>query len=112
TTSTTKPTTTTTKPTTQTTGGGVPQGPGDPGTPGGPVTGPGVVAVGAAVGSNGAAAVKAASTGTLPFTGSDIRGLALLGNLMVLLGFAMLIISHRSPRAAAFFQRMRPNRAS
>ncbi len=42
-------------------------------------------------------AAKAAS-GTLPFTGSDIRGFALLGDLMVLIGFAMLLISHRSPR--------------
>jgi hypothetical protein len=112
TTATTKPTTNTTKPTTQTTGGVVPPDPGHPGTPGGPVVQPGVVVVGAAVGSNGAAAVSAASTGTLPFTGSDIRGFALLGNLMVLLGFAMLIISHRSPRTAAFFKRMRPSTTS
>ena len=27
---------------------------------------------------------------------------------LVLIGFAMLLISHRSPRAAAFFQRLRP----
>jgi hypothetical protein len=110
-TGTTKPTTPTTKGTTQTTGGAViPPDPGDPGTPGGVVSSPGVVAVGASVGANTAA--KAATTGTLPFTGSDIRGYALLGNLLVLLGFAMLIISHRSPRAAAFFKRMRPSRAA
>ena len=60
----------------------------------------------ASVGNTGA--VKAASTGTLPFTGSDIRAFALLGNLLVLIGFAMLFISHRSPKAAAFFKRLRP----
>jgi hypothetical protein len=49
---------------------------------------------------------------TLPFTGSDIRRYAIIGNLLVLIGFPMLLISHRSPRAAAFFQRLRPGRAA
>lgn len=121
TTTTTKSTTTTTKPgeTTTTTGSGStttsstvvvnPGGGGDPGG-GGVVTGPGVVVVGASLRST--AAVRAASTGTLPFTGSDIRSFAVLGNLMVLIGFAMLYVSHRSPRAAAFFKRLRPGTAS
>ena len=56
--------------------------------------------------------MKAASTGTLPFTGSDIRGFAVLGNLLVLIGFAMLFISHRSPKAAALFKRLRPSSTS
>lgn len=110
-TSTTKPTTSTSKPVTSSTINTVPVGPGggpgDPGDPGGGViVGAGVVGVGASVGNNGA--VKAASTGTLPFTGSDIRGFAVLGNLLVLIGFALLFISHRSPKATAFFKRLRP----
>jgi hypothetical protein len=56
------------------------------------------------------AAVKPAST--LPFTGSDIRTFALLGNLMVLIGFTLLYLSHRSPRAAAMLKRMRPGRTT
>lgn len=112
-TSTTKSTTSTSKPITSSTlpntipvdpGGG----PGDPGGP--PVVSPGVVGVGASVANSGA--VKAASTGTLPFTGSDIRGFALLGNLLVLIGFGLLFISHRSPRAAAFLKRLRPTSAA
>lgn len=71
-----------------------------------PVAGPGVVAAGGSVGSSGATA--AASTGTLPFTGSDLRTFALIGNLLVLIGFAMLYLSHRSPKTAAFFKRLRP----
>ncbi|MGZ4688185.1 MAG: hypothetical protein ACXWAY_01050 [Acidimicrobiia bacterium] len=82
----------------------VPVDPGGHG--GGPVVGPGVVSMGPSVAGTGA--VGAAHTGTLPFTGSDIRLFALLGNLMVLIGFAMLFLSHRSPKAAAFFKRLRP----
>ena len=77
---------------------------------GGPVVGPGVVA-GTGGGSSGTP-VKAAAKGTLPFTGSDIRAFALLGDLMVLIGFAMLIISHRSPRMALFLKRLSPKRLS
>jgi hypothetical protein len=108
--STTKPTTSTSKPTTSSTITTVPPagGPSDPG--GGPVGMPGVVGVGASVGNR--SAVKAAATGTLPFTGSDIRGFAVIGNLLVLIGFAMLFISHRSPRTAAFFKRLRPGSTS
>jgi hypothetical protein len=108
---TTKTTTTSTKPPTSSTiitvapNTSPPPGPGN-----GPVTEPGVVSVGASVGGNGA--VRAASAGTLPFTGSDIRTFAVLGNLLVLIGFAMLWISHRSPRTAAFFKRLRPSRSA
>lgn len=106
-TSTTKSTTSTSKPTTSSTiTTSPPVDPGGGGGGGGVVSGPGVVAVGTGVGNSGA--VKAASTGTLPFTGSDIRGFAVLGNLLVLIGFAMLYISHRSSSAAAFFKRLRP----
>jgi len=105
-TSTTKSTTSTSKPTTSSTITTIPVDPGG-GPGGGVVNSPGVVAVGASMGSTGA--VQAASTGTLPFTGSDIRGFALLGNLLVLIGFAMLFISHRSPKTAAFFKRLRPS---
>jgi hypothetical protein len=56
------------------------------------------------------AAIKPAAT--LPFTGSDIRTFALLGNLMVLIGFTLLFVSHRSPRAAAMIKRMRPERTT
>jgi hypothetical protein len=78
------------------------------GNPGGPtVVSPGVVTVAAK--TTTPAAVKAATTAaTLPFTGSDIRGFAIIGNLLVLIGFGLLLLSHRSPRAAAFFQRLRP----
>lgn len=116
TTTTTKPTTTTTKPrgtttssstsSTSTTTTTVVVGPGGGGDPGGGgiVSGAGVVAAGGAVTSP--AAVRA-STGTLPFTGSDIRGFAVLGNLLVLIGFALLYFSHRSTRGAAFLKRLR-----
>ncbi len=112
--STTKSTTSTSKPVTSSTINTTPPvvdpggGSNDPG--GGVVVGAGVVGVGTSVGSSGA--VNAASTGTLPFTGSDIRGFAILGNLLVLIGFALLFISHRSPKAAAFFKRLRPTSAS
>jgi hypothetical protein len=85
-----------------------------PTDPGGPtVVGAGVV-VGAAVANNGngSPTVSAASTGTLPFTGTDIRLFAVLGNLLVLIGFGLLYLSHRSPRAAAFFKRLRPSASS
>jgi hypothetical protein len=118
TTSTTKPhgsTTTTTKTSTSTTktpptsvivdpGGG----PSDPG-PGGGV-GNNVVSAAGSVPQSGA--VKAAATGTLPFTGSDLRTFAVIGNLLVLVGFAMLYLSHRSPKAAALLARLRPGRAT
>ena len=52
-------------------------------------------------------AVKAATkAATLPFAGSDIRGFAIIGNLLVLIGFGMLLLDS-SPRAAAFLQRLR-----
>ena len=110
--STTKSTTTSTKPPTSSTIITVAPNtsPPPPGPGNGPVTEPGVVSVGASVGGNGA--VRAASAGTLPFTGSDIRTFAVLGNLLVLIGFAMLWISHRSPRTAAFFKRLRPSSSS
>jgi hypothetical protein len=84
--------------------------PSDPGDPGGPtVAGAGVVAVGASVTGGGTGPTVSASTGTLPFTGTDIRLFAVLGNLLVLIGFGLLYLSHRSPRAAAFFKRLRPS---
>jgi hypothetical protein len=117
---TTKPTTATTKPhttvtsgphTSVTTGYVPPVVPPDP--PGGPpVGGPGVVgAVGSVASSPSSGAVQAAS-GTLPFTGSDMRAFAILGNLMVLIGFVMLLISHRSVRARSFLAKLTPKRLS
>ncbi len=92
---------------TTTTGTVAPAG-GGGGNPGGPtVVSPGVVTVAAK--TTTPAAVKAATkAATLPFTGSDIRGFAIIGNLLVLIGFGLLLLSHRSPRAAALFQRLRP----
>jgi hypothetical protein len=114
TTTTTKPhggtTTTTGDPSTSTTTTVtvVPTG-GGPSDPGGPVVvSPGVVTVGAKTAVPASAVKAATKASTLPFTGSDIRGFAIIGNLLVLIGFAMLLISHRSPRTAAFFQRLRP----
>jgi hypothetical protein len=110
TTATTKPTGTT-KPTTVTTGGVPPTVPPDPGG-GPPVGSPGFVgAAGAVATPSGTSAAKAAS-GTLPFTGSDIRGFALIGDLMVLIGFAMLLISHRSARMSALLKKLSPKRLS
>ncbi len=111
TTTTTKPhgtTTTTGDPGTTTTTVIVGPAGGGGGNPGGPtVVSPGVVTVAAKTVTP--SAVKAATkAATLPFTGSDIRGFAIIGNLLVLIGFGMLLLSHRSPRAAAFFQRLRP----
>jgi hypothetical protein len=116
TTSTTKPhgTTTTTGSSTSSTtsvtvapGGGGNGGPGDPG--GNTVVSPGVVT---AAKVTTPAAVKATTAASkLPFTGSDIRGFAIIGNILVLLGFGLLLLSHRSPRVAAFFQRLRPGSA-
>jgi hypothetical protein len=120
TTSTTKPhgstTTTTTKHTTTTsntpTSSVIPATavPGDPGDPGGPAVGNNVVSALGSVPQS--SAVKAAGTGTLPFTGSDLRTFAVIGNLLVLIGFGMLYLSHRSPKAAALLARLRPGRAS
>jgi hypothetical protein len=91
-------------------GGGDNNPPSDPG--GNTVVSPGVVAV-AAKHLTTPAAVKAARTAsTLPFTGSDIRGFAIIGNVLVLLGFGLLLLSHRSPRVAAFFRRLRPGSAA
>jgi hypothetical protein len=120
TTSTTKPhgTTTTTKGTTTTTKYTPPTSsviptsspPVDPsGGPSDPA-GNNVVSAAGSVPSSGA--VKAASTGTLPFTGSDLRTFAVLGNLLVLIGFGMLYLSHRSPKTAALLARVRPGRAT
>ena len=69
-----------------------------------------VVSAAGSVPSSGA--VKAASTGTLPFTGSDLRTFAVLGNLLVLIGFGLLYLSHRSPKTAALLARLRPGRAT
>jgi hypothetical protein len=92
TTSTTRGTTGSTTPTTA---------PFDPGG-GGPVTGPGSVsASGGGVSPASTTAVKAASSGVLPFTGSDMRAFALLGNFLVVIGFVMLLLSHRARRNAA-----------
>ena len=110
TTGTTKPTGTT-EPTTVTTGGVPPSVPHDPGG-GPPVGSPGVVGASGVVSTpSGTSAAKAAS-GTLPFTGSDIRGFALIGDLMVLIGFAMLLISHRSARMSALLKKLSPKRLS
>jgi hypothetical protein len=88
-------------------GGGGTNPPGDPG--GGTVVSPGVVT---AAKVTTPAAVKATTAASkLPFTGSDIRGFAIIGNILVLLGFGLLLLSHRSPRVAAFFQRLRPGSA-
>lgn len=85
-------------------GGGGTNPPGDPG--GGTVVSPGVVT---AAKVTTPAAVKATTAASkLPFTGSDIRGFAIIGNILVLLGFGLLLLSHRSPRVAAFFERLRP----
>ncbi len=81
-------------------------GPSDPG--GTVVTQPGVVVVGASTGTNGTAVRSATAAATLPFTGSDIRLFAVLGNLLVLVGFALLFLAHRSPRASALLKRLRP----
>lgn len=92
----------TTSTTSGTSGSTVPStGPYDPGG-GGPVSGPGSVAApGRGVSPASTSAVKAASSGTLPFTGSDIRAFALLGNFLVVIGFVMLLLSHRARRNAA-----------
>lgn len=105
-------TTSTTKTSTSSTINTLPTDPGDPGGP--TVVGPGVVAVGASIANNGGggSVVRAASTGTLPFTGTDIRLFAVLGNLLVLIGFGLLYLSHRSPKAAAFLKRLRPSATS
>jgi hypothetical protein len=115
---TTKPTTSTTKSTGTTGGTSVTTGhipptlPGDPG--GGPPPGsPGIVGgVGSVASPSSSGAAAKAASGTLPFTGSDIRGFALLGDLMVLIGFGMLIISHRSSRASSLLKKLTPNRIS
>lgn len=111
---TTNPTTDTTKPTGTTKGttvttGGVP--PTDPGG-GPPVGSPGEVGASGIVATPASTSAAKAASGTLPFTGSDIRGFALIGDLMVLIGFAMLLISHRSPRMSAFLKRLSPKRLS
>jgi hypothetical protein len=85
----------------------VPQNPGG----GPPVGGPGVVGSPGFVSSPGAA-TAARATGTLPFTGSDLRAFALLGNLLMLIGFGLLLLSHRSGRANAFFKKLLPKRLS
>jgi hypothetical protein len=103
-------TTSTTKTSTSSTINTLPTDPGDPGNP--TVVGPGVVVSPAVANGGGGAVVRAASTGTLPFTGTDIRLFALIGNVLVLIGFGMLYLSHRSPKAAAFFKRLRPGTAS
>jgi hypothetical protein len=114
TTSTTKTTTSTSKPTTSSTiptvdpGGG----PGDPGPGPGPGSGVGNNVVSAAGSVPRSGAVKAAATGTLPFTGSDLRTFAVIGNLLVLIGFGMLYLSHRSKKTAALLARLRPGRAT
>ena len=105
------PTKPTTKPTTVTTGGVPPTVPYDPG--GGPPPGsPGVVGAGGIVSTPASTSAAKAASGTLPFTGSDIRGFALIGDLMVLIGFAMLLVSHRSPRMTALLKRLTPKRLS
>jgi hypothetical protein len=101
--STTKPSNTSTTVVTVGPGGG----PGDPGAT--VVTQPGVVVAGTSTGNGPGTAVKpAAAAATLPFTGSDIRLFAVLGNLLVLVGFALLFLAHRSPRASALLKRLRP----
>lgn len=110
TTSTTK-TTTTSKPTTSSTidpGQGPSGGPGDPGVGANTGNNNAVSAVGSVPSSS---AVKAKATGTLPFTGSDLRAFAVLGNLLVLIGFGLLYLSHRSRKTAALLGRLRPSRA-
>jgi hypothetical protein len=72
--------------------------------------GPGTVAQTPSGGGGTGTGVKAAATGTLPFTGSDIRAYAILGDLLVLLGFVMLIVTHRSPRMTALMAKITPNR--
>jgi hypothetical protein len=110
TTTTTKSSTSTSKPPTSSTiptvdpGGG----PNDPG----PGSGVGNNVVSAAGSVPQSSAVKAAATGTLPFTGSDLRTFAVIGNLLVLIGFAMLYLSHRKPLAAALLARLRPGRTT
>jgi hypothetical protein len=107
---TTKTTTSTSKPPTSSTiptvdpGGG----PSDPG----PGSGVGNNVVSAAGSVPQSSAVKAAATGTLPFTGSDLRTFAVIGNLLVLIGFGMLYLSHRSKKTAALLARLRPGRAT
>jgi hypothetical protein len=76
----------------------------DPGG-GPPVGGPGAISAPAAVAKTAPAnAIKAGSSGTLPFTGSDMRAFALLGNLLIVIGFVMLLLSHRAKRNAAMLQ--------
>jgi hypothetical protein len=101
-----------TKPTTVTTGNVPPTVPYEP--PGGPPPGsPGIVGAAGSVSDPGSSGTVAkAASGTLPFTGSDIRGFALIGDLMVLIGFGMLLISHRSSRASSFLKRLSPKSLS
>jgi hypothetical protein len=101
-----------TNPTTATTAPYVPQTVPNGPNGGPPVGSPGIVGAVGAVSDPGTTNAAKAASGTLPFTGSDIRGFALLGDLMVLIGFAMLLISHRSPRVSAFFKRLSPRRLS
>jgi hypothetical protein len=82
--------------------------PADPGDPGDPGVNNNVVSMAGSVPQS--SAVKAAATGTLPFTGSDLRTFAVIGNLLVLIGFGMLYLSHRSPKTAALLARVRPGR--
>jgi hypothetical protein len=82
---------------------------GGPSDPGGPVvTQPGVVVAGTQTGNGGTAVKPAVAAATLPFTGTDIRLFAVIGNLLVLVGFALLFLAHRSPRASALLKRLRP----
>jgi hypothetical protein len=58
--------------------------------------------------SSSGGAVKKAASGTLPFTGSDMRLYALLGNLLVLIGFGLLLLSHRKRHGLALFNKITP----
>jgi hypothetical protein len=108
----TDPTTPTTEkpPPTHTTDPTSPTTPTVPINPGGgpPVAGPGVVNMPGGVPSSGSGAVQKAASGTLPFTGSDMRLYALLGNLLVLIGFGLLLLSHRKRHGLALFKRLTP----
>lgn len=95
TTTSTNPPTTSTNPSTSTSPPTVPVDLGG----GPPVAGPGVVGATGGLTSSAGNVAKAAS-GTLPFTGSDMRLYALIGNLLVLIGFTLLIISHRKRQAS------------
>jgi hypothetical protein len=93
------PTTPTNPPTTPTNPPTTPTVPVEPGG-GPPVYTPGQVGSTGGLPTTSAGTVQRAASGTLPFTGSDMRLYALIGNVLVLVGFTMLLLSHRKRQAA------------